>query len=80
VRATKRKLLAGSAFTDACFVKSPSSFGDAAKSRLAELAELIAGGVPPLDILIRDLERKASRRGGDDQFPIGSGPPYNVRT
>jgi hypothetical protein len=56
------------------------SFRDVAKWFSAELSELIARRVPPLDILIRDLERKASRRGRDDQFPICSGSPYNVRT
>jgi hypothetical protein len=44
-----------------------------------ELSELLACGLPPLDILIGNLERKASRRGRDDQFPICSGPPYNIR-
>jgi hypothetical protein len=80
VTATKWKLLVGSAFTDAHVMKRPSSSRDAAKCLSAELSELIVGGVPPLDILIRDLERKASRRGRDDQFPICSGSPYNVRT
>jgi hypothetical protein len=42
--------------------------------------EPIACGVPPLDILIRDLERKASTRFRNDQFPICSWSPYNVRT
>jgi hypothetical protein len=79
VTATKRRLLVGSAFTDASFMKTPSSFRDAAKCLSAELSELIAGGIPLFDILIRDLERKASRRGRDDQFPICSGSPYNVR-
>jgi putative addiction module CopG family antidote len=43
----------------------PSSFRDA-KCLSAALSELIACGVPPLDILIGDLERKASRRRRDD--------------
>jgi hypothetical protein len=47
-------------------MKSPSSFRDAAKCLSAQLSELIAGGVPPFYILIRDLERKASRQGSDD--------------
>jgi hypothetical protein len=53
VTATKWKLLVGSAFTDARFMKRPSSSRDAAKCLSAELSELIVAGVPPLDILTR---------------------------
>lgn len=74
------ELLVGSAFTDACFWKSPSSFRGAVKCLSAELSELIAFGVPPLDISIGHLKRKAARRGRDDQFSICSGSPYNMGT
>ena len=77
---TQSRLLLVDGKTDACFMKSPSSFRDAAKYLSAEFSELIACGVPPLDILIGDFERKASIRGRDDQFLICSGSPHNVRT
>jgi hypothetical protein len=44
----------------------PSSFRNAGKFPSGELLELVACGFPSLDILIRDLERKASTRGSDD--------------
>lgn len=40
----------------------------------------IVWGRPPVDILIGHLERKASTHGRDDQFPICSGSPHNMRT
>jgi len=62
-----------------CFGHRAAYGARAAQFLSAELSELIAGGLPPLDILIGHLERKASRRGRDDQFPICSGSPYNMR-